>query len=229
MRRPNIDKIEIVEPPIEELSKHHSGFRRTCLTGCSSVILFVIAIIIAVWLAIGPGPKTIKTLPAHFPIDIPLYDKDNIEQITFISGKYKSRGLELAAFFPKIILSPLLLRTNSNYSTASEPEPTPSEEQSHYLKRIWQLIQTPVGDPRDSIEIEWKNLDAEPGFIMSYYKKELRKAGYTISEENQNSNSRQITFNKNDTAGTLTIARTEEQKIGTAYALLTLNFAPPSP
>ena len=222
MRHPNIDKVEIVEPPIEELSKNRSSFRRTCFTGCGCIIVFIIAIIIAIWFAIGPSPKTIKILPGNFPGDIPLYDKDNIEQMTYISGKYKSRGLAVAAFFPKIILSPLLLRANQSYPGAPDLELSPATSRTDYLRRVWHLLTTPVSDKRDSVQIEWHNLDAEPNFIVSYYKKELRKAGFTINEDSQNH--KQISFSKNMVDGTFSVVGDEEQKPGTDYALLTVNL-----
>ncbi|MEK7625480.1 MAG: hypothetical protein AAB467_03985, partial [Patescibacteria group bacterium] len=100
MRKPVIDDIEIVEPPVGELSKQRNSLKKTCLTGCGCVIFLVAVILVLIRLFIGSGPTTIKVLPNNFPDGIPVYEKDSIEAITSISGTYKNRSMEIAAFFP---------------------------------------------------------------------------------------------------------------------------------
>ena len=100
----NLDSIEIVEPPIGELSKKRNGFFRTCLTSVIIIIVLLAIGILAIRMSLGPGPKILSKLPDNFPADVPVYDRENIEVITFISGRYKNRGMEIAAFFPKIFL-----------------------------------------------------------------------------------------------------------------------------
>lgn len=220
MRRDVIGNVQIVEPPLEELTKKKSGFRRGCLTGCVSVILFLVALIVVARLATGPGPQTLKTVPANFPVDIPVYDKDAIEQITFISGKYKNRSLEIAAFFPKIILSPLLISAQRQSGSA-----TSTAQKS--LGSFWKVITTPVGDHRDTVQIEWKNLDAEPSFVISYYKKELIKKKFTIDVESEGQGVKQFSFSRADAvSGSLYTQGDEENRPGTDYAILTVNLPP---
>ncbi len=221
MARPNFEKIEIVEPPIQELSKNRSSFRRTCLTGCGCVVFFLIFIIVGLWFIIGPGPKTVKTTPANFPTDVPIYDRDNIEQITIISGRYRSRGVAIAGFFPKIILSPLLVRGNVGIDEGAETAATPTTRWE-YLKRVWQLLVSPAPDKRDSVQIEWQKLDAEPSFIISYYKKELRKSGYTIDQENQGT--KRVLFHKDSIDGIIAVTGDEESRPGTDYVVMTVNL-----
>lgn len=228
MRKNVIDNVKVVEPPLGEFSKQHSSLKRTCITGCGCIALFIIGGIIALKLAVGPGPKTLKTVPEDFPKNIPVYDKDTIEQITFISGKYKNRGMEIAAFFPKIILSPLLLTLNKDGSDlpAASPSSTIIEKQARSLQRVWKLITTPVGDHRDTVQVEWKNMDAEPRFVISYYRNELRKAGYKIDAESEGAGVRQFSFSALDeTTGSLYVKSNEEDHPGTDYAALTVNLA----
>ena len=171
MRR-NINNVEIVEPPIGELTKRYSAFsaiKRTCFTWCGCLVLLLIGIIIFLRVALGSGPETLKKIPDNFPNNIPIYDKDNIEQITFVSGKYKNRGIEIAAFFPKIILSPLFLTLNKNEQSSDDTGKLSS------VKNLWKIISAPVSDHRDTLQIEWRNLDAMPSFITNYYKMELKK------------------------------------------------------
>lgn len=227
MRR-NLDKVEIVEPPLQELTKKRSGFKSACLSGCGCVFILIIVAIVGIRFYIGPGPSILKTVPTNFPPDIPVYDKDNIESITYISGKYKNRGIEIAAFFPKIILSPLLLKNGENStSTTNSNQDT--------IKNLWGVITAPVGDHRDTVQIEWRNIDAEPSFVNSYYKTELQKKGYIIEVESKGQAVRQFSFSKpkTDISGSFYVAGDETLRPGTDYAILTVNLSrmplPPKP
>ncbi len=218
MRR-NINNVEIVEPPIGELTKKYSAFsaiKRACLTGCGCLVLVIIGIIIFIRLALGSGPETLKAVPSNFPSDIPIYDRDSIEQITFISGKYKNRGIEIAAFFPKLILSPLLATMNKGN------QDDPSVDKITSVKNLWQTISTPVSDHRDTVQIEWRKLDADPFFIIGYYKTELQKSGYDIEVESEGNNVQQFSFSKKEVSGSMYVQGPPGQ--GSEYALLTVNL-----
>ncbi len=220
MRR-NINNVEIVEPPIGELTRRYSAFstiKRTCLTGCGCLGVVIIGIIIFLRLALGSGPQTLKKVPDNFPADIPIYDESNIEQITFVSGKYKNRGIEIAAFFPKIILSPLFLTLNKN------SQDTNSTDKLASVKNLWQIISAPVSDHRDTVQIEWRNLDAEPSFIINYYKTELNKAGYKIDVESEGQAVRQFSFSKDTITGSIYVQGDATVKPGTDYVVLTVNL-----
>jgi hypothetical protein len=223
MRR-NIENIEIVEPPLEELTKKYSAFsaiKRTCMAGCGCLVLLIIGIIIFLKIAMGSGPQTLSKVPDSFPADIPVYDKDNIEKITFISGKYKNRGMEIAAFFPKIILSPLILTMDKNQPSASTSNETGTLAS---VKNVWKLINSPISDHRDMVQIEWKNLDAEPTFIVNYYKKELGKTDYKIDVESEGKDFKQFSFSRGDITGLLLVQGDEEVRPGTDYMALTVNI-----
>ena len=225
MRR-NINNVEIVEPPIGELTRKYSAFstiKRTCLTGCGCLVLLIIGIIIFVRLALGSGPQTLKKVPDNFPNDIPIYDIDNNEQITFVSGKYKNRGIEIAAFFPKIILSPLFLTLNKNEQNTNDTGRIAS------VKNLWNIISAPVSDHRDTVQIEWRSLDAEPSFIINYYKTELQKNDYKIDVESEGKAVRQFSFSKDTITGSIYVQGNEELKPGTDYVVLTVNLGQENP
>ena len=213
MRRNIIDNVEIKEPPIEELSRRRSGWKRSCFTGCGCIVFFIIIIAVLIRISMGPGPQTLKQVPENFPKDIPVYDTDNIESITYISGKYKNRGIEIAAFFPKIILSPIFLATDKK-----EKQDTPT------LKRMWQIISTPVGDYRDIVQIEWTDLDADQSFVVAYYKKELQKKDYKIDIESEGQNIQQFTFSKGEITGSFYTENSPDIKKGTGHATMTINL-----
>lgn len=223
MRRNVIDNVTIVEPPLEELTKRDGGFKHACFTGCGCLIIVIIAAIIGVRIYLGSGPQTFKILPPGFPSDITVYDPENIETVTYISGKYKNRGIEIAAFFPKIILSPLLLSLNKDIPSATGT--TPIEKQGNYLRNLWKVISTPTGDHRDTYQIEWRNIDADQNFVISYYKTELRKKRFTIEVESEGQGVKQFSFSREDgLSGSLYTKNDETKGIGTDYIILTINL-----
>jgi hypothetical protein len=218
MRR-NINNVEIVEPPIGELTKKYSAFsaiKRACLTGCGCLGFVIIAAIITIRLVMGSGPTTLSSVPDNFPSDIPIYDKDNIEQITFISGKYKNRGIEIAALFPKIILSPLLMTLDKGSQNNISTDKTTS------IKNLWSTISAPVSDHRDTVQIEWRKLNADPFFVIGYYKTELKKESYNIDVESEGDNVQQFSFSKGEITGSMYVQGPPGQ--GSEYAVLTVNL-----
>ncbi len=218
MRR-NINNVEIVEPPIGELTKKYSAFsaiKRACFTGCGCLVFVIIGIIIFIRIAMGSGPETLSSVPANFPSNIPLYDQDNIEQITFISGKYKNRGIEIAAIFPKIILSPLLITLDKNSQNNADTDKLTS------ITNLWKMISAPVSDHRDTVQIEWRELNADPYFIIGYYKTELKKDFYNIDVESEGENVQQFSFSKDDITGSMYVQGAPGQ--GADYAVLTVNL-----
>ena len=221
MRR-NINNVEIVEPPIGELTKKYSAFsaiKRTCFTGCGCLVVLIIGIIIFMRLALGSGPQTLNKVPDNFPNDIPIYDADNTEQITFVSGKYKNRGIEIAAFFPKIILSPLFLTLNKDEQSTNDAGKLAS------VKNLWKIISAPVSDHRDTVQIEWRNLDADPSFIINYYKTELQKNDYNIDVESEGQDKYQFSFSKDIITGSIYVEGNGDLKSGTSYMVLAVNLA----
>lgn len=219
------DTVEIVEPPIEELTKRPSVWKRACALGCGGVLIVLIAFFVIVKLAIGPGPSTLRTVPDNFPASIPLYDKDNIDLITFIPGRYKSRAFEIAAIFPKIILAPLFLSLQSNGSNSVST--AANSDGRSVLNRFWQVITTPVSDAHDTVQIEWRNIDADPQFVYNYYRNELKKKNYNIDSETIENHFRQFTFsNDSGVIGSLMVNDNTEIKPGTDYALLIVSLPP---
>jgi hypothetical protein len=218
MRKPVIENIEIVEPPVGELSRQQGSFKKTCLTGCGCVIFLVIAVVGALRFFIGSGPSTLTKLPANFPTSIPVYEKDSIESITYISGVYKHRSTEIAAFFPKVILSPMLMHLQRDTSSSSTGFMAAN-------RNFWSVLTTPVSDSRDTIIIKWANIESEPDFIISYYRKELNKNDYELTETENNDSSLNFSFQgQNGVSGTLIVDTSNLESSGTDYAALTVSI-----
>ncbi|MBI5221532.1 MAG: hypothetical protein HY979_01885 [Candidatus Magasanikbacteria bacterium] len=210
MRR-NLDNIEIVEPPIEELTKKRS-WKGACFTSCALLLILIIGVAIGIKFYVGPGPQTLKTVPPNFPPDILVYDKDNIETVTYISARYKERGLGIATLLPKLILAPVFYNSPNN-----DPGAT--------LKNIWNAVSTPSSDHKDSVQIEWKNVDADPDFIISYYKKELHKKNFKVEVQSQGDNIQQFSFTREDgISGSVYASTSNDKKSSTDYLMLTVNI-----
>lgn len=222
MPKNKLDTVKIVEPPLGELTKKRPSFKKTCFTGCGCLLLLLAGAVAAFRIAVGAGPTTLSAVPKNFPATIPVYDKDAVLRITFISGRYKNRSMEIAAFFPKVILSSLLLTIQHDEQPKT---PAGSADAVSLTRRLWSILASPVGDARDTVRIEWKNMDAEPNFVSSYYKKELLKKGYAIDEEKENKGTYTFSFSQGTTSGALLAQGEEEKRPGTDYAVLTVNFS----
>lgn len=220
MPRNPIASVEIVEPPIGELTKTKSSFKRACFTSCLFMVLFFVALILGVRFLIGSGPKTIKNVPPHFPTSIPVYDKDAIVRMTYIPAKYKYRSTEIAAVFPRIILSPLLIRVQDvDISRTNTPQ------RGFSIASVWHIINTPTSELKDTVQIEWQKLEAEPSFVYTYYRKELSKKDFVIENEVRQRARQHFEFRNNaGVTGFLVVEGDEEAYPGTDYAALTVNI-----
>ncbi len=222
MRRDLIKDVQIKEPPLEELTRKYSTFstiKRSCLGGCGCLLFLFIILVVILKIVIGVGPQDLKSVPENFPKEIPVYDKDNIESITFISGKYKNRAIEIAAIFPKIILSPLLLALDKN--THNTPTNF-NTNRAYTVGQVWNIINTPISDQRDVVTVKWGTLDAELDFVLSYYKIELNKNNFTINADSETEKIKQFSFSRGDTSGSFYIEAGEDTDI--SYAMLTVNY-----
>lgn len=58
----------------------------------------------------GLAQKDINGIPSHYPIDaFKLYSQETVQKVQYVSSHQKNRGFEIAALFPKIILTPIFL------------------------------------------------------------------------------------------------------------------------
>jgi len=208
--RKNIEDIEIKEPPIEELKKKSSCLKRSCTTGCGCIFIFIIGSLVLLKFASGPQSKELRTVPENFPKNIPVYDKDSVEKIRFTPGGENNKTKEIAAFFPKLILSPILMTFGENKMNLTW---------DNFLK----FMQENKIDKRDTVEIDWKNLPAEPTFVEKYYLSELKKANYTITTSTENLGLLQFSFSKEDVDGVFYAEDNAEIK-GTDFLSLTVKL-----
>ncbi|MCX6782097.1 MAG: hypothetical protein NTW66_03200 [Candidatus Magasanikbacteria bacterium] len=210
--------VEIIEPPIQELKKRGPWLTTACMSGCGFILIFVVGIIIGIKIFIGSGPREIKNLPPNFPAGIPIYDEYNIDKITHITGRYKSRSMEVSALFPKLILSPLILNNDAGQSGENR--------RPGIIRELWRTFTEPVGDTRDTVQIEWRDISGDAKTMMAYYKNNLIDANCSIESETAGLTFTQLTFTRGDgLSGTIYVEPGEEKKI-ISYAYLIINLPP---
>jgi len=214
--RINREPIIIQEPAIGELGKRKSCSKRACASGCGCFALFLIASVLILKFTSEPRPKEIKAVPSNFPQSIPVYDRDSIEQITETKGSEKGRAMEIIAIGPKIVLSPILLFIDKRVSHETNSSST-------YWNRLVALVKEPVADHRDTIEIIWTEMPAEPNFVAEYYEKELNKKDYTWKKISETTSTRQYSFNRGRVDGILFIDDKNRAK-GTDLATLRVDY-----
>lgn len=207
---------------MQEFKKQRSCLKRACFTGCGCLVIFLVAALLILKFTSGPRVKELKSTPPNFPAGIIIYDKDNISQITLVSGEDRGRAVETIAYGPKFVLSPIFLALEKKFPVRKE-SPEGRIEQRTTWESFVSLMKEPVADHRDKVQIEWTELPAEPKFVYNYYKDELVKAGFAVNEASDKDNIKQFAFSLDDTEGVLYIID-DAQKPGTDFVSLTVNI-----
>lgn len=219
--RVDIDKIEIKEPPIEELSKKRSCFFRFILTSCGCFVLAFLISLLILRFSIGPRTKQLSDIPEDFKNIVTIYDFDGVEKITYTPGKERGRVIETAGYVPKLIIAPFLIYFDKSYKYI--PLPEDKRANASFFDKFFAFIKEPITDHRDVYMFEWVALPADKTFIEEYYRKGLEKLGYEITTETHDTMHSQFFFSlkEKNMEGTLRI--TDESPLaGTDAVSLTV-------
>lgn len=173
-----VDNVEIKEPPIQKLNNNRSCLKRSCMTGCLILLILVISFFVIIKFAATPRVKKLKELPEIVPENIPIYDKENIESISYIAARERTRTIEAAAILPKAVLIPIFVGTEQYLP--EEVQAIIGSTEGEGLDRYVELLQKPLFPTADLIEIRWTHMPAEPDFVKEYYEKELQKNGFAV-------------------------------------------------
>lgn len=224
--RVDIDKIEIKEPPIEELSKKRSCLFRFITTGCGCFVLAFLVSLIILRFSIGPQSKELREIPPEFKNTVTIYDFDGVEKITYTPGKKRGRIIEGAGYIPKLIIAPFIIYFDKDYKYI------PLSENDRINVGFWDkffaFVKDPITDHRDVYLLEWQSLPAEEDFIEEYYRKGLEKLGFIINTETKDKTHSQFFFSKKEEEIEGTVRITDEKlDTGTDYVSLTVII--PSP
>ena len=210
-----VDEIQIQGPPIDEIRKRSSCLKRSCGTLLGIIIVLLMVFSLLIHLVVSPNTKKLSTIPTDFPAGIPLYDNENIDAITYISGKERGQAIELLAFVPKAILSPLIL------AIESADEATGADTETLWESFI-RILGTPLADHRKVVTVTWSELQAAPSFIQSYYRSALLQAGYEETSEKQAQHVRFV--DKHGTTVNVAVNDNGNPQDGTDYAILKIYY-----
>lgn len=211
----NIDKVEIKEPPIQELQKKRSCLWRSCATGGGCILLFLIGSAVIIKFATTPSVKKLKAAPDHVAGAVPLYDADNADAVKFTAGADRQKSLARAAAIPRLILLPILNAFGGRLELASS-----TADHSFNLQLVKNLLQPVAADERDVVQIEWRDLPATPEFIENWYETEFKKKQFALTANGADSE-RQLTFRKKDIDGTVSL-QDDPATPGTESVLITI-------
>ncbi|HBB38514.1 MAG: hypothetical protein UV82_C0011G0056 [Candidatus Magasanikbacteria bacterium GW2011_GWD2_43_18] len=212
----NTDDIQIQGPPIDEIQKRSSCLKRSCGTLLGIIIVLLLILSFLIHTIVRPRIKHLAILPTDIPKEIPIYDAQNLDVISYIDGGQRAQAIELLAFVPKAILSPLILAIeNADEAAGAETE------------SLWEsfirILGTPVADHRNILSVEWTELQAAPSFIHSYYRTALTQAGYTETDEHT-ADSTRFENEREGTTVTVDIQDNGNAQDGTDYAILRVYY-----
>ena len=181
-----LDDVEIREPPIKELTRARRHRRRWlrrlgCSPGCFIIVLLFFGVLTLLFF-VTTGPQNVRAIPPEFPNTIPIYKPQSIQDIVHLSAQRKNRGLEFAAFVPKLILYPIA-RGLDYQAHKKFNKFTPRINLRTDLvtaKNFLEFIKTPVGPQTSTTGIVWKKLTADSPFLIDFYRGELERAGYAV-------------------------------------------------
>ncbi|MBH41690.1 MAG: hypothetical protein CL685_03175 [Candidatus Magasanikbacteria bacterium] len=190
MRTQKYTPTQIQEPAITEIHKKKSCLFRTCISGFGCIILFIIASVFLIKNITHPREKKIDKIPDHIVSHVPLYEIENISQITKrVETSKESVGNKLFLLIkPSISFldrnTSLDLQDTLNFS---------SKDTSYYVYSFY-----------------WKDLGAKPSFIIRHYAQKLTESGFTILEKQDKPTKSSFSFYKNDIRGILNVVHTIE-------------------
>ncbi len=211
----NTDEVEIQGPPIDEIQKRSSCLKQGCISSLFFVLGCLLFLIVIIQFLVKPNTKQLDDLPRSFPTEVELYDEDNLDNITYTPGDERAEAVELLAFVPKAVLSPLIMALeNADIAAGANTE--------NLWESFIRILGTPVADHRNLIAIEWSELQANEQFIHSFYKTTLEDKGFVETPDAHSHQSRFV-----HTEGLTVILQLNDDgntKNGTDYAILKVYY-----
>jgi hypothetical protein len=149
---------------------------------------------------------------------IHIYDEDNIDSITYLSGERRQKSMRILTYVPRLLLVPVITLLDIDIPQEKTGEPS---DQNPW-QRAYSFVNNREIDARDVITIKWQHLSAEPSFIEAFYRTEFRKASFS-TENASTENEQGLLFHKGPVDGTLRI--TDRPEIdGTDLLVLTIHL-----
>lgn len=217
------EQITIQEPPLEELKKKNSCFKRSCITGCGCIVIFFLLSLVFLKLFSSPREHQLTSVPSNFPKSIPLYDEESIDDISLVSAKERNSLIVGFTHFIKNILSPGIVALDDYMRAKAPDEDSTALPHTSEWRGFVEFMRDPVFENRDMVTITWSELPAQPKFIEEYYTTELEKQGYTTQKDVFPDGSIRLRFLNKNHNGSLVIQDSSD-KDGTDYVRLRVDF-----
>jgi len=166
----------IEEPP---LKNRRSCLRRGLGLLFSLVLLGAIGLTIIALFFSAPKPLRLASLPANFPLSIPLYKFEDRTGINYYPGERKDRLRERLA------------------AAVFKPEKWPGLPKT--------LLSPSVVRQIDTVAVSWQNLPASLRTIESFYRRRLEAEKFAIGVVRREPTHLTLIFNKEAITGTLQI------------------------
>jgi hypothetical protein len=219
--RKDINKVEIKNPPIGELKNKKSCFARTCLGGCGCVIVFIFACLLILMISIKPKAKEVKSVPDYITRSIPIHNQESINRIEVTPGEERNKLIEKLAIVPKAVIAPFVVEFKK---IKNKQEKTEESEGYFDWNEMKKVINSPIADHRDIVEIEWLEVEEQPSFIFKNYKKELKRKDFDVEVSSDKPEVSQFTFEKEGIDGVIFIQDDIIER-GTDYVLMRVKIS----
>ncbi len=232
---PGGSSIQIQEPTLKEIKKHHGWFTGSCLTGCGCIILFIGALYLVFRLLLGSGPTSTTDFPTNFPKDIPQTNPNSVVKIVKIDGQSKERALWVATTIPRFIAGPILDEIDSEAPIIEEKDSLGRVNFKHersaqdYAQYVFGF---PISKNKNSqtVSVTWTGIKSDVQTIVNSYSKILQKNGYEITTSSFAGSQKDdevragFSFIKGETTGTYRAIDLHTDQPGTEYVQLIVNY-----
>lgn len=223
----NVPGVQIQEPALKEIKKHHGCLTGSFLTGGGCIIIFIGAIYLLARLIVGSGPTQILTFPPDWPKEIPQINPDKIIKITSIDARTKTRAVWIATAIPRFLLAPTLNELDPDTTITEQTDSLgrvsfqkdlTSNGYLHYLN--WSV----GADNTKTIIVNWNGITSYPSLIAEQLANQLQKKNYTINLSPTTDNSAGFSFAKEKISGTFRAVDLKPNQAGTEFAELVVNY-----
>lgn len=211
--------VVIEEPAIQKLSHKTSCLKKTCFNACGCLVLVLIGSFIFLRMIASPNEQNLKTIPETLKTQIPLYDTESLQKITFAAGKEKQNKIGLLVFLPKLIISPFVVHFPEKFLATESFSNTSTKKEILYT-----FMRAPITEAKDSYTLEWENLTAEPDFIYNFYKDEMEKKKFTTQYDQSTEDLHQLLFSSTSSMAAVRIEDKKNIKNGTDRVIMNISI-----
>ncbi len=220
--------IQIQEPTLKEIKKHHGWLRGSCLTGCGCIGLFFLVLYVAFKLIVGSGPTVLTNFPADFPRDIPQSNSEKLITVVEVSATSKTRALWVATVIPRLLLSPVLSEIDPEARITEQKDSlgrvafTRTIGREDYIR----YLSLPTGAAgTKTVVATWNNIKTYPSIAVDAFEKQLERAGYTITPlKDVGEKNAGITFSRGATSGVVRALDLHPDQPGIEFMELMVNY-----